>query len=136
MAEYTITPANLVTTEKGTNAIADEAIVAGQLFYLDSEDSNRAKLCQADAEATATVKYMALNSAAADQPVAGIASGTFEVGSIFTAAGKVLALSPDTAGKMIDVGDISTGEFLSIVGWSTSATAFQLNIANTGIEMP
>ncbi len=135
MATYTITATDVDSgAQVGETRFAGEPLVAGDFVYSDASDGS-AKKADADALATATVIGMCLNSADTGQPVNVLRSGAVTVGSILTAAGKLLLLS-STAGKLMDAADISTGKFVSVVGWSTSATALQISILNTGLASP
>jgi hypothetical protein len=136
MADYTITASNVVTSLTGrSSGIAGEAIAAGQLLYIKAADS-KLYLAQADGAtaAEAVVVGMALNSAAAGQPVFYQSSGAITVGAVFAAAGQVLILA-QTAGKCCDAADITTGDYLTIVGYSSSTVAAVLDITATGLEI-
>lgn len=136
MAIYTITASNVTTALSGKKSgTAGEAISAGQLLYLKASDG-LLYLAQSDGatSAEAAVVGMALNSAATNQPVFYQASGAITVGAVFAAAGKVLILS-QTAGKACDAADATTGDYLTIVGYSTSTVAMVLDITATGLEL-
>lgn len=136
MADYTITAGNVITALTGKKSgTAGEAISAGQLLYVKAADG-LLYLAQSDgtAAAEAVVVGMALNTAATGQPVFYQASGAITVGAVFAAAGKVLILS-ETAGKSCDAADATTGDYLTIVGYSTSTVAMVLDITATGLEL-
>lgn len=136
MADYTITAGNVITALTGKKSgTAGEAIAAGQLLYVKAADG-LLYLAQSDgtAAAEAVVVGMALNSAATGQPVFYQASGAITVGAVFAAAGKVLILSEE-AGKLCDAADATTGDYLTIVGYSTSTVAMVLDITATGLEL-
>jgi len=133
MATYTLTSANIAPGAVGKVVVAGAAIAAGQWVYLDAGDSNKAKLADNTTEAKATVYGMAIDSAvAAGQPLHVMTSGAITVGAAtFSKTGQLLVISP-TAGKMMDVDDLpGGGEFPTVVGWSTSATAMMIAIQET-----
>lgn len=141
MAEYTPTAANVIVTGVVAQSIvAGEAITAGQLVYRKSADG-KAWLAQSDGTVDeAAVIGMALNGAAAGQPLSYASGGTVTLQSgIFTTpgAGQLLVLGP-TAGKFSDASDLDAAndDFVSIVGWAIDANSMKLNIVNTGIARP
>lgn len=139
MATYAPTAADVTSTEKGSQAIAGEAIEAGELIYLDASDDNKAKLADADGAggaAQANVAGVAINSAAADQPVSYLAADETEIpmGSIFTSAGKLIVLG-DTPGKMMDAADLASSDWVTVIGVTKDASTLQLRIDASGIQV-
>lgn len=137
MADIAITASSVVAADGAVSKqeyIAGATIAAGDIVYVDTANNNVVKLAQADGTALeATVKGMALNSAASGQPVLVAVSGDVTVNSVLTVA-QVYILSA-TAGKIcLDVTDLDSSEYLSIVGIGTTATNLKLNIFNSGVE--
>lgn len=144
MAEYTPTAANVIASNVVPQYLtAGEAITAGQLIYRKASDS-KAYLAQSDGtEEEAGVIGMALNAAAAGQPVQYAAGGasveiTLQAG-IFTTpgTGQILVLGP-TAGKFSDASDLdaATDDYVVIVGWATDTNKMRLYIYNTATTRP
>lgn len=135
MAVYTFTASNVLQSGALQFGTAGEALVAGEFLYQHTD----AKLYKAesdDAETKARVVGMAVNSAAAGQPVGYVTSGEITVDAAkFAAAALPLILSP-TAGKCEDVGDIAAGEWLTFLGWSTATNKFMLRITPTNLQKP
>lgn len=137
MADFSITAANVVPGGTARQSlVAGEAISAGEVLYKKSADGKAWKAqCDGTAE-EATVIGVAVNSAAAGQPVSYVESGgSVTVGSALGTAGKALYLAA-TAGKMMPAADLASTNKLSIVGYSTSATALTVQIINSGTALP
>lgn len=137
MAEVTITAsavapvvaptANPTLTEQ---RVAGATIAAGQWVYLDTANSNVAKLAQSDGTVLeAAVAGMALNSASTGQPVTIAIGGTVTVGSV-VAAGVFYFLS-STAGNMELFTDVASTEKESLLCYAISATVIYILIRNT-----
>lgn len=129
-ADITITAANVVPSANAQKfeATAGATIVAGQLIYLDTADTDatgkgKAKLSDADS-ATAAVRVvdgMAINSASAGQPIFYITFDPFlTVGGSQTV--NTVLISSSTAGGLAPAADLSTGEYLTVVAVVKSGT--------------
>lgn len=136
MSALTITAANVVP---GSDARIDRthyagaSITRGQVVYLASD--NRWALADDDS-ATAAAKIpggIALNDAAAGQPIDVQTSGSLTIGATMT-AGLVYYLGA-TAGAIVPVGDVTTGQNPAIVGISTSTTVLKLAFAASGVTL-
>ena len=127
MAELTITAANIIPVSgyREKTLLSASAITQGQAIYINS--SNQWAIADADAAATATTPAIALNEAtAANQPVQGITGGDVGFGAILT-ANEVYCCSADTpagqnAGGIIPLADLSSGDFLAILGVATTTS--------------
>jgi hypothetical protein len=135
MALYTFTAAEVLAAADGTTHTAGEAITAGQFCYIDATDGNKAKVADNETQIKAAVVGIALNDAADDQPVNLLSSGEVTVdAATFTNEAQILTLAATgDAGKCEDCGDLGAGEFGTILGWSTDADKFTLNINKTGL---
>lgn len=135
MAEITITASAVAPVASSTiteQRTAGATIAAGQWVYIDTANSNVAKLAQADGTALeATVSGMALNSASSGQPVTVAISGQVTVGSV-VASGVFYWLS-STAGNMELFTDVASTEKESLVCYAASASVIEIVIKNTGI---
>jgi predicted transcriptional regulator len=138
MADLTQTAADvLASAGAGTgNGTAGEAIDAGQVVYQKSSDG---KLWLADAvtaAANAQAKGIALNDAAAGQPVTYAKSGGVDVGATLT-VGTVYVLSATSGGGNIcPVADLVADDYVTILGPATAADNLALNIDITGVQVP
>jgi hypothetical protein len=129
MANLTITAANVVAgdgavTEAG---ISGEAITAGQAIY---KSSATGKYMLADSN-SATVEArrargVALNNAAANQPLDVLRSGDLSLGAVLT-AGTAYYLS-DTPGALCPVADVGAGEYVCLIGLARSTSVLSVNV--------
>lgn len=127
MADLTITAANVDPVDGYTSVtvIAGAAITAGQVCYLDT--SNLAQLSDANASAvTAAVKGIALNNAAANQPVTLMTAGDLDVGASLTVS-ETYILSA-TAGGIAPIADLASGWYVIHLGIATAADNLRLRI--------
>jgi len=136
MADVSITAANVLKSSTGEtfNGTAGAAITQGQVCYVDTADSNKVKLADANgAAALHVVKGIALNAASTGQPVTLCTKDTagFTVGGTVT-QGVVYALST-TAGGIAPIADlITTGDGVSILGPGLPANKLRLEVQNSG----
>ena len=137
MADVTVSTADVqapsgVSAQSGYNA--GEAIDAGEAIYLDSSTSTM-KLSDADGSATSACIGIAVNSAATGQPVQWIKTGnTITLSSNFT-IGQVYVVS-GTAGKIAPYSDLTTGDYVTILGVATTASTLKLTIIESGVQKP
>lgn len=137
MADFSIIATNVVSPTKvpRTVGIAGETITAGQAIYKKSADSKYYKAqCDGTAE-EAQVAGIAINGATAGQSVTFVSSGDLTMGSAFAAAGKTVVASA-TAGGIAPIGDLTTGNYLTIVGYTKSATVIEVKPEIRGVTVP
>jgi hypothetical protein len=138
MADLTITAASVVAgagapTKTGT---AGAAIAAGEVAFLDTATTGKWQLADSDA-ATAEARGqtanigIALNSAAADQPIVVQTGGAVTLGAVLT-AGTAYYLS-DTPGKLCPVADITGGDYVVLLGLAASASVLNLDVQYSGV---
>lgn len=129
-ADLTITAANVVPSSSAVVAetTAGATIAAGQLLYLDANDLDvfgrgKAKLSDADGAAALRVVHgIAINSASAGQPVKYVTHDpALTVGGTQT-PNTILILSGANAGGVAPAADLSTGEYLVVIGVVKTAT--------------
>lgn len=134
MADLIITASAVVksTGAQTATGTAGVAISAGQVLYNDAA-TNTLKLADADLSAAAsTVVGIALDNAAANQPVTYITAGNLTLNAVLT-AGKVYVLSAtNTAGAIAPIADLASGWFTSILGYATNTTNLVISILNSG----
>ena len=133
MADIIVTAANVVAgsnAEKVTGT-AGASITAGEPVYKDPSDG---KLKPADntTEAKAAALGIALHAAEDDQPLTYQKSGDINPGAT-VAVGEVYCVS-GTAGGIAPVADVTTGDYLTILGYGTTANNIRLDINATGIQ--
>lgn len=136
MADLSITAANVAAGggAKIVPGTAGEAITAGQVVYLDSS-TGRFKLADNNS-ATAAVRSpygIALNGAAAGQPLSVLTSGPITIGATLT-AGVAYYLSA-TAGGICPVADLATGQYPTVLGIATSTTVLRVNLTESGVAL-
>ncbi len=134
MATYTFTSGSVLQSGATQGAIAGEALNAGDFIYLDPADG-KARKAECDGTVDkAKAAGIAVNSAVAGQPVNYVASGEVTVdAAAFTGAGLLMLLSP-TAGKCMDAADLLTGQYLTIIGWSTAVNKLKVDLAHSGLQ--
>lgn len=134
MADLTITAANVL---KGTGAIistanAGETITQGQPVYINSSDKE-AYRADADASlAAAAAVGIALNSASNGQPIKYQTGGTITLGT--GTEGVVYCVSA-TAGGIAPVSDLTTGDYVTILGVGNDASGLIMNLNATGFQV-
>ncbi|MDE2020527.1 MAG: DUF2190 family protein [Patescibacteria group bacterium] len=108
-------------------------LTQGQCVYLNS--SNQVVGAQSNASGTATVLGIALNAASKGQPVTVLTSGVITIGAT-TTKGTIYVVSAANAGGIAPIGDLATGNYLSIIGYANSTTQITLTINATGVTLP
>lgn len=108
-------------------------IAAGEVVYLDTTDSNKAKLADNNASAaTAVVKGIAVTPGVSGGYGYIATSGSIVLVGTTMGVGQTYCLGA-TAGQIVDEGDITTGNSLSRIGTGATTTQLDLDITNTGI---
>lgn len=122
-------------------AVAGAAILIGQAVYIDTADSNKIKLADANASLlAATVAGIAITGAsAAGQPVtyatldAAFAHG-LSTGAPGVQAGAAIYLSNTPGAMTLTYADLTSGaSYVSQLGVATSPTGMKLNRTITGV---
>ena len=132
MADLTITTTAVIPVAgfSSHDCLAGVAIEIGQTCYVLSTDS-KAYLADADAAGKVTVKGIALNKAvAANQPVKLMTGGNLGLGAILTATEQYVL--SDTAGGIMPIGDLDSGDTLSVIGHASTTSNLVVAINNTG----
>lgn len=139
MADLTITAANVQPGSGAAirNGTAGATITAGQVVYLDEATTGEWLLADADA-ASAVARGsgkigIALNGASDGQPISVQTDGDITIGATMT-AGVAYFLSP-TAGGIAPYADILAGDFVTLVGVSTSTTVLSLGFKYTAVSL-
>jgi hypothetical protein len=135
MSDLVITAASVVSASaKRVTGVAGAAITAGQVVYLDPA-SGTYKLadCNSGTAAARSPAGIALNGAAAGQPLVVVTSGPITTGATIT-AGVAYYLSA-TPGGICPVADLTTGCFPVVLGFATSASVLTLDIEQAGVAL-
>lgn len=134
MADISVTAGNVAEYANGQTAwgTAGETITAGQTLYLNSTTG---KLMKADADTAAesVCKGIALNGGSLNQPIKYIYGGEYTAGGT-VAVGTVYVVSA-TAGGIAPLADLTSGDYVSILGVASTAARIKLNIFNSGIAV-
>ena len=134
MTALAITAANVVA---GSDAvveygIAGVAVTAGQAVYLDEASTGKYLLADTNSATAAARKArgVALNNAAANQPLVIQKGGQITIGATLT-AGIVYYLG-GTPGAIVPVADLTTGDYPCVIGQASSTTVLVIGIQATG----
>lgn len=141
MSDLSITAASVVPVRTGsfpavirTDLLAGEAITAGQSLYIKSSDQ---KLWKAQCDGVASEEILAgiaLNSAAAGQPMAYVGYGDVTIGATLTQGG-IYVISA-TLGGICPVADLASTNKLSMIGFAVSSSVLRVMPIITGIAIP
>lgn len=139
-ADVSITAGNVIPSSAAqkTSGVAGATIAAGQLVYRDASDSNKFKLTDADsATAAARVVYgIAINSAAAGQPINVCTADTaLAIGTHSQTVGTILLMS-DTAGGLMPAADVETGDYVTVVAIAKTSTTIAFGILESAAVTP
>ncbi len=132
MADLSVVAANVkpgsdAVTRRG---IAGEAITAGDSLFIATD--GELELCENDqAAADAACVGVALNDAAALQPVEYAVTGTIDMGAIL-AIGQTYIVGA-APGGLAPESDATTGEFTTVVGIATTTNILKLGILQSGV---
>jgi len=132
MADITVVAANV---KAGAGAIeksgiAGETITAGDAVHLAADGQIEAAENDLTSVEAAAVG-IAINDAAALQPVKYVVSGVIDMGAIMTiGAVYIVGAAP---GGIAPEGDAVTGEFVTILGVATTTSLLKLGIIQSGV---
>lgn len=111
---------------------AGATIIAGNVLYKDTSDSDKVKLAIDTSSAAALVVGIALNGAVDGQPITVQTRGDINPGGTVV-VGQIYVVS-STAGAISEVDDIVTGDWVTILGIGRISTALPLNIRVSGVQ--
>lgn len=129
MTDIVITAANVVagagaTIDRSHNA--GVAVTAGQVLALDTDNTYKLADDNAGTAAIRVPAGIAINNAAAGQPVGVVTAGPVTVGGTLV-ANTAYYLSAN-GGGIAPVADLAAGQFPSFLGFSLSTTVLYVNI--------
>ena len=136
MSDLAVTGTQVVKASNAsvTNGTAAQTITAGQTVYQNA--SGFFALAQGNASATATVTGIALNPAAANQPIQVLTAGGFSsmnsISGFSGFSGMVYVLSAANPGGIAPNADLVTGNQVSVLGVASSPTLIQVQLQNSG----
>ena len=136
MADISVTAANVGLAENGVGTRqvqVGETVTQGEPLYLKTSD-NKYWLADADAAASAVVAGIALTPAAADGYVVMATSGAVDVGGTLT-VGETYIVSATACG-IAPIGDLASGDYLSILGVATATDTLDINLYISGVAKP
>ena len=135
MADITITAANVVASSGALKeqGIAGAAITAGQWVYRDANGKYQLADSNSGTALARTPRGVALNNAAANQPLMIARGGEVTIGGTLTAG--VTYYMSDTPGGMCPVADVGTGEYSCILGIAKSASVLDIAIKASGVAL-
>jgi len=136
MADVVITAGDVKPATAGgwalAQGIAGATITAGQPIYADATDGGKLKPADADAEATAAVRGIALAAAGDDQPIRYLGSGPIVLGSTNLVRGRVYFVS-STAGGICREADVASGKYSTVLGVATTTGILTVNLQAAGV---
>lgn len=129
MADLSITAANVERASGSIqHATATVAITAGQVISVAT--AGTAVLGTNASDQSANTTGIALNEAAANQPISYLAVGQLDVGATLT-IGELYVAS--AAGAISPVGDHASADYLTVLGQADATDNLILDINTTGI---
>lgn len=136
MADLTITPANVGIVEKAavtrTVQVA-EAVTAGAALYVVAA-SGKYGLADVTTSAKQTVAAIALTGGGTDEYIVALfPTSKVDIGAT-VAVGTIYVLS--AAGAISPAADLTTGDYVSIIGVAITASQINFKPDNTGIQVP
>ena len=135
MADLTITAANVApsTGAQKSTGIAGVAITAGQSVYVDS--SGLVQLAKADTAVHAAATGIALDNAAAGQPITYQTGGTITIGATVVKAGFYFVSAANGGGICLQA-DLATGNYPTLLGYAPNTTTLVVSPIAPGITSP
>lgn len=135
MADLAPTAASVVKTNTTTigTGYYGETITAGMTLYKKTSDGLYYKADANVTTAEAECVGIALNGGSAGQPASFATGGSVTLGTVTGGAAGLVVVVSATAGGLAPDADISSGQYLSLVGVMTSATVLKLSLNNTAV---
>ena len=127
MTALSVTAASVATsaTTLNNSYLAGAAVTVGQTVYLDTSTSTwKLAVCN-DTAAKAVVGGVALNSSSASgQPLSVLTSGDYNPGATVTKG--VFYCVGTTAGSIVPISDLATGNYMTVFAVATTASNLRL----------
>jgi hypothetical protein len=137
MAAITPTASQVVPADNAVidaSRVAGATITAGQLVYLDANDSYKAKLFDSDGVGTTTLYGIAVGGASAGQTVPIQVGGDLDLGADAAAAtaGYVVHGMATAGAITITTADVAVGAFMGVIGVGYAAGKIRVSVINAG----
>jgi hypothetical protein len=136
MGALSVTTTSIIKPVAATSetVTAGEAVTIGQAVYRHS--NGKYKLTDADVESSSEIAGIALTQAAASgQPLVICTAGDLPMKSSGITVGTAYYVHT-TPGAIALIGDLSSGDYVSLVGIAISATTLRLDFLVTGVTVP
>lgn len=135
MANLAITAAEVLPTAltQRRAGTAGAAISAGDVVYLDPVTQTYKLFDGNDTGANTYDPCIALNSAAAGQPLGVAVGGDLTIGATAAAVTGTVYAAGIIAGKMMPVADLASGNRVTIIGVGKASNKLALILANSGV---
>jgi len=134
MADLTITATdvNIVSDSFAERVLAGESLTPGQAVYQNASDLKYYK-ADCDTVSTATVSGVCVSYAAADAYVYILNSlnSVIDIGATVS-VGEIYVVS-DTAGNIMPNTDLTSGQYVSVIGYGSDTNEITMNIYNSGV---
>lgn len=131
MADLTVTASSVLASAAATvvrTGVAGATVTAGQPVYSDSADENSLKPAQATA-AKENATGIALHGAADGQPLSYVTKDSGFTPGATLIAGEIYVVSSAAAGGIAPIGDLTTGDYVTILGVAKSASVLNLDLS-------
>lgn len=136
MSDISVTAASVIASSGAVrgSGTAGASITALQTLYIDTSDSNKLKLADANAASPAyIVEGLSLHAALAGQPIQYIKSGQVTLNAVLTTG--LVYVNSATAGGIAPSADLTTGWRTSTLGIALSTTVLDVRIHNSEIAV-
>lgn len=134
MVALTITDTGVSASGAKETGVAQVAIVAGKLLFEDNANNNNMNLAAMGAAASAVVKGVALNNAAAGQPVE-----FAKPGSVITATNapftKGVPYALGASGAWVPIADVTATNYMTIVAVGLTTTTALFDPIVSGVQV-
>lgn len=136
MADLTITPANVKPVGAAAQTkyvVVGEAVVQGEVVYLNSSDNKHYKADADTSEATSKAVGIVLTPAAQDGYALVQTNGTITPGATMT-KGELYCVSA-TTGKIAPFSDLDSGDWICFLGVASSTSVLVLQPQPKGVQI-
>lgn len=135
MAAYSLTASSVVPSAAAkylAPVVAGAAITAGQPVYVDTSGLAQLSDCNASA-AAADVQGLAAHNVAAGQPLLICYEDPSWTHGLAAVTAGLPIFNGGTAGTLVPPADLTTGDYVSLLGIAISATKMSLRLVKSGV---
>jgi hypothetical protein len=136
--DVVVTASKIAKSGGGVTAIANAgvAITAGQVLYQDTAGLLWPAICSSTAVKSVVVGVALSSAPGVGQPVVYLPSGgTLNFGGAVLVSGQTYVLSA-TSGNIAPIGDLMTGNYVTLLGVASSTSLLPLNVNATQLTSP